>query len=433
MNYNVIYYFVENKKIFYIDDNDDKLKTMDLFNLNKPENKLHSFRLFEDYEKSHQDLIRFKKDFNVWVEEIKKVKLQVGRKKKFYKLDYKKYYSHNDAVYFYFTSKLCKEKLELFDNVSEDEFYIFERCVNSGLICLNLEYKNKPTKCFGYDFSRFYTNLLINLRIPIKPGKKYNLKSVEFGNLKFGIYRIKINYTNQKFTNIFNFSSENHYTSSTLNYLNIVKDKYGLTFELLTDDDYDYNAFLYEEKDLVRGKTLFNDWFVSLEKIRKEFPKNRLLKHLMTSLWGTISSYKKLYINIDESENYDVTYLNDQDQSEFKIIKSLDTQYKIVKSNDAYNYPLARIKPFLTAFGRLKIMKFIHEFEIEENLIRIHTDGLVLNKNIDFEKLNLNKYVPKPEDKTTGLINFHNAVYYFNCCKKCNKEFKFNDFKNHNC
>ena len=58
-------------------------------------------------------------------------------------------------------------------------------------------------------------------------GKKRKLDNLDFDNLDFGIYRVKIEYTNKDFTNIVNLSSENHYTSSTLYYLKI-KDKYGL-------------------------------------------------------------------------------------------------------------------------------------------------------------------------------------------------------------
>lgn len=433
MEYRVIYYYVENNEIIYIDDLSDSLQKLDnILNLNKPEYKLHSFRMFESYENTHQDLIRFKTDFTNWVNEIKTVPIKVGRKNKYYRLDYKKFHNHNDAVYYYFASKNKKEQLELFENVNEDEFYIYERCLNSGLICLNLDYKKIPSQSYGYDFSRYYTNLLLSLRIPTTPGEKKILETVDLEKLQFGIYRIKIEYKNTEFTNIFNFSKENHYTSSTLYYLNKIKDKYGLTFKLLLDDDFDYNAFVYDEKSLILGKKIFNEWFKSLETIRKEYPKNRLVKHLMTSLWGTLSSYKKNYINDDDVINYDITYLDDNEPSEYKIIKRYDSQYKTVKSSNAYNYGLARIKPFLTAFGRLKIMKFIHHCDVEKSLIRIHTDGLVFNQPIDFEKYQLD-YIPKPEDKTTGYITYHNAIYGYHNCLKCKKEFRFKDFQCHQC
>jgi hypothetical protein len=153
---------------------------------------------------------------------------------------------------------------------------------------------------------------------------------------------------------------------------------------------------------------------------------------MMSSLWGTLCSYKKEYIFEDDVENYDISFLDDDEKSEYKILKHIDNRYKIVKSSNAYNYGLARLKPFLTAFGRLKIMKFIHSCDIEKHLIRIHTDGLVFNKPIDFEKYNVD-YYPKPEDKTTGIINYHNPLYGFHLCQKCNKEFRFKDFKCHQC
>ena len=202
MDYIAIYYYYDSKNIYYIDDNSDELKTLDKLKVNWKENKFHSFRMFENYENTNTDLIRFKNDFNIWVNEIRSVKLKVGRKNKFYHLDYKKYFNHNDAVYYFFSSKLSKEKLELFESVNEEEFYIFERCLNSGLICLNLDYKNIPTNCYGYDFSRYYTNLLLDLRIPMCPGIKRKLDNLDFDNLDFGIYRVKIEYTNKDFTNI---------------------------------------------------------------------------------------------------------------------------------------------------------------------------------------------------------------------------------------
>ena len=50
----------------------------------------------------------------------------------------------------------------------------------------------------------------------------------------------------------------------------------------------------------------------------------------MSSLWGTLSSYKKFYIFENETENYDVNFIDDDEQSEYKIIKHIDNRYKIV-------------------------------------------------------------------------------------------------------
>ncbi len=433
LNYNVIYYYSEYDMIKYIEDADDtnELKTIEPKEINKPEHKFHYFRMFETYEASYNGLLAFKIDFNKWCNEIQSVPIKDGRKNYYYKLNYKKFLNHNNAVYSFFQSNVKSDRLESFESIDEDEFYIFERCLNSGLITLNLSYKNQPINAYGYDFSRYYPNMLLNLKLPTKPGKKYKLTEFE-SYFRFGIYRVKINYTNAEFTNIFNFSKLNHYSSTTLNYLKNVKDKYGLTFTLLTDDDYDYNAYIYEEEDLISGEKLFTKWFAILELLRSKNPKNRLIKHLMSSLWGTLSSYKNIYIKQDEISEYDITYLDEEENSEYKIMKNLDSgDYKCVKSSDAYNYGLARIKPFLTSYARTYIMKFLHKCNIDESsIVRIHTDGLVFNKEIDFESMNL-KYYPKPEDKTTGLINFKNAIYGFHICPCCNNEFSYKSYVEH--
>ena len=48
--------------------------------------------------------------------------------------------------------------------------------------------------------------------------------------------------------------------------------------------------------------------------------------------------------------------------------------------------------------------------ELLANLVRINTDGIVLNKEFDFS-VGI-PYYPKPEDKTTGLIKWNNVNNY---------------------
>ena len=151
----------------------------------------------------------------------------------------------------------------------------------------------------------------------------------------------------------------------------------------------------------------------------------------MSSLWGTLTSFKKEYIV--DVENYDITYLDDTEDSEYKILKIKDDKYHIVLSSNAYNHGLARIKPFLTSFARLYIMKFIHKTETENNVIRIHTDGIVYNKPLKFEQNEDLDYYPKPENKTTGYMVYKNAVYGFHICKRCKCEIPYKKFICHNC
>ena len=63
------------------------------------------------------------------------------------------------------------------------------------------------------------------------------------------------------------------------------------------------------------------------------------------------------------------------------------------------------MKSFLTAFGRVKIARVAEEDL--DSVIRIHTDGIVFNKEMKFYFDHL-----LPEDKTTGLINWINVNNY---------------------
>lgn len=436
---NVIYYFSSNNIINYIEDKDDTntLKFLCPKELNKPEHKFSYFRPFENYFKTHEDLIRFKKDFSKDCNEIKSVNISTQYRKRD-PIIYKNYYSHNDAVYHMLKCKNKKEQLNVFEKVSKDEFLISERCLNSGLMCINLNYKFDPksdiplppTQSYGYDFSRFYANILPIISIPTKQGIVSILTSVIFGKLKFGIYRVKLTYDNV-LSNIFNPSKLDHYTSGTLNDLYKIKDNYHITFTLLEPtEEFNYNALVYEYEDLIEGKTLFRNWLTEMEQLREKLPKNRLVKHLMTTLAGSLMSFNKIYV--DDISNYDAQNKHNHTDSEYKILDVVDGKYILAKCDDAFKHGLARLKPYLMAYARTYMMKFLIKNKLSNDVIRIHTDCMIMPYPVDFTKMNL-EYYPKPESKTTGLLSFHNVNSIYHVCVKCNKEFRFKEFEVHLC
>lgn len=435
MSYNVIFCFSQNEKVKYIEDKDElnTLQEMNRLDLNKPELGLHYFTMMgDDYTLDRDGLIQYKNDFNREHKEILNEWITTKSGKK-HKLDYKKYYNHNNAVSQYFLSKVDKSLINSFMSVSEKEFYILEQCYNAGLITINDKYKNVLTDCYGVDFTKYYTHLLLDIKVPFGRGKIKTIGELS-NNLEFGIYRVKITYTNDDFKNVFNFSKTSHYTSSTLKTLFEIQNEYGLKFELLEPDDvFDYNCMTYDNTDLINGKKIFNDWYMSLKNIMKKYPKNKLIKFLMSSLWGNICGFKKVYIPRNKEKEYDMTHMTDNEPSEYKIIDVADNGDNItVKTTDPYKYNLARIKPFLTGFGRLKIFKVLHSNNLVKDVVRIHTDGIVLNKMVDFSKLGLPyNYYPTQEDKTTGQMMFANAVYGYHHCPKCKGFFCYKDFKEH--
>ena len=73
--------------------------------------------------------------------------------------------------------------------------------------------------------------------------------------------------------------------------------------------------------------------------------------------------------------------------------------------NDKYFKYNLRLKSWITAYGRNKTAD-VALLDID-NVIRVHTDGIVFKKKQDFDILNL-----IPEDKTTGKIHWKNVNTY---------------------
>jgi hypothetical protein len=81
---------------------------------------------------------------------------------------------------------------------------------------------------------------------------------------------------------------------------------------------------------------------------------------------------------------------------------------KVIKAKP-YKYALGRLKPFVLALSRNIVGEFIMDNDLLDNVIRIHTDGVVLNCELEIPN---DGYYPKPEDKTTGMITWENVNRY---------------------
>src|SRR5690606_29949558 len=99
------------------------------------------------------------------------------------------------------------------------------------------------------------------------------------------------------------------------------KKKFDVTIELLQEDE--FNGYLYDDDDIVDGKSIFHEWFSILNKIGQEYPKNKLIKYLISFAWGHLTRKNLVYMTQDEM---------DDDNN--------DTRYRIVHySNEKANNP----------------------------------------------------------------------------------------------
>lgn len=406
------YFYQIGQMIYFIDDDSDDLYEQTLKEkLEEAKAQYNYYESFKGYEATHESLIQFKQDFTRWNNEIKSVP--------HCSIDYTKYYNNESAVTMIFKSKatIAIKTLNC-EPVTYKEFAYFERCNNGGLITLDEQYKNIPTQSYGYDFSSFYPSMLAmkGFQIPIKEGKLKHYSELNYDNLQYGIYKVKITSNDPNFKKLFAFSPNHYYTHYSLQYAYEHKERFNISFELITDCD--HNALVYDK--LVESTKIFKPWYNYLMTIKKQFPKNKLVKHLLSSLWGMLIKFNREFYEEDEFFDLDVSELDDDEETEYKLINEkrykdenyetgVRLLYEVVSSSKPYVNELSRLKSFFVSFCRAHVGDLVISEDLINKVIRIHTDGLVFTEPHDFTHL---FYYPIPEDKTTGEIVWENVNRY---------------------
>lgn len=409
------YYEVKSEnKIYYLDDKTGEFGSC---LVNMKDLKYKYFHLFKDDEQNNDGLILFKEKFKRWNAEL----IKCGIK-------YDKYFNHYSATELTFKRFSASSDTLInnqFEEVSFDEFLFAEDSFNGGMIYLHpkCEFLTTPLDSYGYDYSSFYPHILINeqLKIPTKQGKKVKFDFLDYNDLPFGIYKVKIVCDNPDFNKIFAYSKKNTYTHYSLQFAHKFSSIFKVGMELLHHEErnkklveLEHNAIVYNNEDLVNSRDIFYNWFDKLYNQAKQkcSKDNYLTKRLLSSLWGSLVKCDKKYFNDTQMECEDGS-------NEYKVLTEkyhyedgeMITRYECVKKAKPYKYHYARMKPYLLALSRNVVGDLIMKADLLKHIIRINTDGIVIDKPYDFTALNI-PYYPKPEEKTTGKIIWKNVNLY---------------------
>jgi hypothetical protein len=287
------YFFKTGDIIKYIENDDDELKTQTIKEKCQ-EQKINYYEAQQDYEADLEGLKKYKTDFIKYAQEIEK------------EINYTKYYNHDSAVYFVFKRFSTRALNNIpFDNIIYKEFMFLENCFNGALMTFDKKYKGIKTKCYGVDFSAYYPTLLAksDFKFPTQQGKRKKIKKLNFDKLEYGIYKVKITCENLEFQKIFAFNKKNLYTHYCLLFAYENKDTYNINIELIINDD--YNCIYWNENQLINSSDIFFNWFEYLNKLKQKYPENKLVKKLMSSLWGYIIKFKREFYE-DHSFDSDV-------------------------------------------------------------------------------------------------------------------------------
>lgn len=349
------------------------------------------FECFKGFEATDDGLMEFKTKLIQWNNELKDNGILT--------IDWFKYYNNFSAVEMTF-KRLCKDKYEHFEPIDKIEAKWIESTHNGGLT-----YCSAGThQSFGFDYSGFYPTIMGQYKfiMPFSKGKEEYLKEIP-DTIQLGFYRVKITSTNKNATKLFSFSPKHTYTNISLNHALELKDEFNFNIELIIDDK--PNAYIYPKG--IRGSNVFGTWVHKLGQIKAKYPKNKLIKHLMSSLWGSLSRSNNITRTYEEiqAQNIKACISNDSNYKIIDMVWNNEKEYYLLQDmNNPYKYNF-RLKAFLTSFGRMKIAEVA--MNNVDSVVRIQTDGIVFNK-----KVNLSISGLIPEDKTTGLIEWRNVNRY---------------------
>jgi hypothetical protein len=283
--------------------------------------------------------------------------------------------------------------------MSQHEQEWHDKAFRGGIIYAE-EGEYKDVKC--YDQNSQYSHYLSSkaFALPIKAGK---FMIVEQDSIKsfasYGIYRCIITSTDETKNKLFRFNSINYYTQNDIN--NAIK--LGFDVKLIQDGEVNHLSYNFESR--IAGDKVFSTIIDYLFKLKQKCP---YVKKLISALWGTCMerNYNKIVVSNDTEEIIDIP-----DSHKIITIENYSDCIKIktVPYKQLFKTNWARVGAFLTSYVRLKMQETITaNFELE-NVIRIHTDGVIV-KNQDIKPDYLGVEIGKFKIEKSGDVVIKNSV-----------------------
>ena len=432
------FFFQNNGFYYYIEDLEQDLQVQ-----KEQQEGYNYYKIIgPKYDQDLESLRRYYCDFHEWADVLKEITLD--RLEKPLKINLFKFYNIGlivKGLLKQFTSKEYEgKKYNILDNyfiksvsgkavnvkeikgIDKEEFIILEKPNSGGLQSFDKNFAGKEKQYYGYDFNSFYPYVLGMSRLKVPIGKpefyNYETEDFDFSNLNYGIYKVRILCNDFNFNKKFAFNKKDWYSHIDIQTAYKNKEKYGIDLILLDDEELGFNAMIYDKTDLVEINQIFNFWYETLIELKQTY-NNAMTKQMLSSAWGYLIEHEKIYVSHDEFiEKYEdksskmrSDELTDYKITNIEVIKNnddfdYDYTYTLVKCDNPYKYHIGRIKPFFTAYCRKWLFDRLEREGIKDNeIVRIHTDGIILTRAHDWKHKNYN---PKEETKYTGVYKWFN-------------------------
>ena len=412
MRKTIFFYRQEDGK-WRILDEDDKFDTV--YPGRDFQKSVKSFDIKGKVGGTDKELVEYKKSFTKWCKEL-------YNKSNSTRICYDKHWSHNGATIMNFVRMATRDLKKLSDEkslnitkwvdlpkVDYTEHKWMDACFNGGMTYCRESIKNKKIQVYSYDFVKFYPTMLgySGIQVPINKGKESYIKKIPklAKDLPFGYYKALITSDDPEIRNVFCFSKNNIYTHKDLTFARVLKTEgYKIKVKLCKEKP---NCYIYDKNDIVSSKCIFGEWYKNLIQLNEKYPKNKLLKTLLTRLWGSLCQKKIRFHTLDDA----IEYLDEHPEYDFinTYMKGSIDMCVIGDPGDLYKHPLVRMKPHLMSSTHTKIAKTV--MPIRKHVVRLQTDCITCTKEMP-QLLKKFKDRIKFEEKSSGLITFKNCNNY---------------------
>ena len=276
------------------------------------------------------------------------------------------------------------------DDIDQHEALFIQNASQGSIMYAEKNYEGVG---YDYDFVSCYPSIMANhmFYIPCrKPEFKQLTELPEI--LKVGIYRVKI----ADGIPLFKYNKHNYYTHIDINYARKAIKKLDIQMPTMIMDD-DVNAMIYEGKRVmnedgtyqepktIASKHMYGDLISLLFKLKQDSILGA--KPLLSQIWGYLCRSNEIRMPFKENKGY----LMRPDKTITGIIYNgksedgKDNEYIIshIEKSRRFECNHARLKPFILAKAREKILNVVAPIQ-ESHLVRhIHTDGFILSKPIE--------------------------------------------------
>jgi len=241
---------------------------------------------------------------------------------------------------------------------------------------------------YSFDVNSMYSYIMMSIQVPIRKGEFVKLEKI--GDIiEYGIYRCAIHKSNNDiFDKLFRFHYNGYDKKKEILYgyythFDIkAAIKIGLKVELIKDDQ--PNCLRYGKGTRISGKSMFGEYIEFLYPFKKNPEFEHLksdFKMLLNVLWGALCQH---YVISQKSNETNPITLESPPISIIRFGNSF-----ICKSHNkerAYRTNYARVGCFITAAARRYMSNIMKNYS--ENIVKIHTDGFITDKEINVELSN---------------------------------------------